>query len=119
MGQAARWLDFIEEHDFIIQHRAGIAHGNSDAFCRRPNDRETESNGGDRDVLCQRVREPTVTSDFEEVELSPSMLIEAQEKDPALRLLIDSLKISADRPAWSQVQRLLRKLGYFGLNINH
>ena len=36
MGQAARWLDFIEEFDFSCEHRAGRSHGNCDALSRRP-----------------------------------------------------------------------------------
>jgi hypothetical protein len=36
MGQAARWLEFIEEYDFTIQHRAGTAHSNCDALSRKP-----------------------------------------------------------------------------------
>ena len=28
IGQAARWLEFTEEYDFTIQHRAGTAHWN-------------------------------------------------------------------------------------------
>ena len=34
IGQQARWLDFIEEFDFELQHRAGTAHGNADALSR-------------------------------------------------------------------------------------
>jgi len=44
MGQAARWLEFIEEYDFTIQHRAGTAHSNCDALSRKPAaDRRSES----------------------------------------------------------------------------
>jgi hypothetical protein len=35
IGQQARWLDFIEEFTFKLQHRAGTAHGNADALSRR------------------------------------------------------------------------------------
>ena len=47
MGQAARWLEFIEEYDFDIVHRAGAAHGNCDALSRKP---VTDT---DRDSGCQ------------------------------------------------------------------
>ena len=33
--QQARWLDFIEEFDFELVHRAGVSHGNADAMSRR------------------------------------------------------------------------------------
>ena len=35
IGQQARWLDFIEEFDFELQHRAGVAHGNADTLSRK------------------------------------------------------------------------------------
>ena len=35
IGQQARWLDFIEEFDFELQHRAGTVHGNADALSRK------------------------------------------------------------------------------------
>jgi len=46
MGQAARWLEVIEEHTFIIQHRSGASHGNCDTLSRRPcGDGEREEPG--------------------------------------------------------------------------
>ena len=36
IGQQGRWLDLISEFDCRIEHRAGSAHGNSDALSRRP-----------------------------------------------------------------------------------
>ena len=35
IGQQARWLDFIEEFNFDLQHRAGVSHGNADALSRK------------------------------------------------------------------------------------
>jgi transposase InsO family protein len=36
VGQQARWLDFVEQFDVQIQHRAGSAHRAADALSRRP-----------------------------------------------------------------------------------
>src|SRR5258708_13439558 len=36
--QQARWLDFIEEFDFDLQHRAGVAQGNPEAMTRKLGD---------------------------------------------------------------------------------
>ena len=36
IGQQGRWLDFLSEFKYDIVHRAGSAHGNSDALSRRP-----------------------------------------------------------------------------------
>ena len=35
IGQQARWLDFIEEFDFELQHRARLAHEYADALSRK------------------------------------------------------------------------------------
>ena len=34
IGQQGRWLDFLSEFECEIEHRAGMAHGNSDALLR-------------------------------------------------------------------------------------
>ena len=36
IGQQGRWLDFLSEYDFTIQHHPGRVHRNSDALSRRP-----------------------------------------------------------------------------------
>jgi len=36
IGQQARWLEQMEEFDFVIEHRPGVRHGNADAMSRRP-----------------------------------------------------------------------------------
>ena len=36
IGQQGRWLEQMEEFDFLIEHRAGVRHGNADAMSRRP-----------------------------------------------------------------------------------
>ena len=36
VGQLARWIGYIEEYDFDLQHRPGVRHGNADALSRRP-----------------------------------------------------------------------------------
>jgi len=34
IGQQARWLEQMEEFDYVIEHRAGKSHGNADALSR-------------------------------------------------------------------------------------
>jgi len=36
IGQQARWLEVMEEFDFVIEHRPGSKHKNADALSRRP-----------------------------------------------------------------------------------
>ena len=36
VGQQARWLEELENYDFVIEHRAGKRHSNADSMSRRP-----------------------------------------------------------------------------------
>jgi hypothetical protein len=36
IGQQSRWLEILEEFDFVIEHRPGAQHANADALSRRP-----------------------------------------------------------------------------------
>ena len=36
VGQQARWLETMEEFDFVVEHRSGRQHGNADAMSRDP-----------------------------------------------------------------------------------
>ena len=36
IGQNTRWLELVEEYDFVTKHRPGQKHGNADAFSRHP-----------------------------------------------------------------------------------
>ncbi|XP_053356089.1 uncharacterized protein LOC128527651, partial [Clarias gariepinus] len=56
-GQLARWLERLQDYDFIVQHRAGKLHANADALSRRPCSNErcqhcerVEACAGDCDV---------------------------------------------------------------------
>ncbi|CAK1588708.1 unnamed protein product [Parnassius mnemosyne] len=35
-AQVARWIELLQEYDFVIEHRSGKSHGNADALLRRP-----------------------------------------------------------------------------------
>ena len=35
IGQQARWLEQMEECNFVIEHRPGVKHGNADGLSRR------------------------------------------------------------------------------------
>ena len=42
VGQQARWLNFFEEFDFELVHRAGQSHQNADGLSRRPCETDTD-----------------------------------------------------------------------------
>ncbi|CAK1587290.1 unnamed protein product [Parnassius mnemosyne] len=35
-GQVTRWIELLQEYDFVIEHRSGKSHDNADALSRRP-----------------------------------------------------------------------------------
>ena len=62
IGQAARWLDYIEEYNFSIVHRSGSAHSNCAALSRRPEERESR--------YCDRIRKAAKVPTGEKLELT-------------------------------------------------
>jgi hypothetical protein len=93
VGQAARWLDFIGEYDFDIQHRSGAAHGNCDALSRRPERNES-------DIYCC----PVQSTAGRGVDLTPEKIAEAQVGDVELSMLYNAVNSGAVRPSWISVQ---------------
>jgi len=71
IGQQARWVEQLEEYEFVIEHRPGVRHASADALSRRPCalkscvcmevDRPTQSEPGDPDLEAPRCA--GVTSD--------------------------------------------------------
>jgi transposase InsO family protein len=112
MGQAARWMDLIEEYDFDIIHRAGVAHGNCDALSRRPeSDREatptvsnpvlTQDKATAADTMQSLLRNMT-----ERQQTGLEDIATVQQADPALKPLMHALKVNGSRPDWSEVQAM-------------
>jgi len=68
IGQQGRWLEIMEEFDFVIEHRPGSRHGNADALSRRPcrvRDcacRAAEQNVSDNRGFSQVAQNPPFTS---------------------------------------------------------
>jgi transposase InsO family protein len=96
MGQAARWMDLIEEFDFDITHRAGAQHGNCDSLSRRP-----EEHKGEETTAVARIQQSSESPRTEqEVELTLENIAEAQRNDINLRPFLNATL----RPEWSVVQ---------------
>jgi hypothetical protein len=115
MGQAARWLEFIEEFNFTIQHRSGVSHGNCDAFSRRPC--SMEEKGEPDHPCCRRTRQAErreaareaifsgrKTDEFQDI--NADAIIEAQQSDSHLRPVLEAVMKAGPRPPWTEVQSL-------------
>ena len=82
MPQLARWLTFIEQFDYEIEHRPGAKHGNADGLSRRT----TQS--------VQVIRtESSATS-----ALANKSLAERQLQDMGIGAFV-SLRLTQDQPA--------------------
>jgi len=101
MGQAARWLEFIEEYDFTMIHRAGISHGNCDALSRRPQDDVKEM---EMDAQCCRLHKPTESPTVDDSELTPEVIATEQAQDSALQPLLPFIRDGGQRPPWKDIQ---------------
>ena len=86
--QAARWLEFIEEYDFNILHRAGQVHNNCDALSRRSPEDDTNLEGI---ATCQYIAQPQPVLAEAIPELSKAAISEAQRNDPNLQMLVDAV----------------------------
>jgi len=78
MPQLARWLTFIEQFDYEIEHRPGARHGNADGLSRQVT----------REVRAVKQTQPSTT---------PPTLAERQRLDKETGAFV-SLRLSQDRP---------------------
>ena len=77
VGQQARWLEAMEEYNFIVEHRSDSKHANADALSRRPCKK--------KECLCQEdatvaFREPTDRSTPEEHVVAGVRLVQRREE---------------------------------------
>jgi hypothetical protein len=50
-GQYARWQMLLQEHDFVIEHRAGVKHQNADVLSRFPRTSDEDRSGARLDPV--------------------------------------------------------------------
>jgi predicted aspartyl protease len=106
MGQAARWLDYIEEYDFSIVHRSGSSHGNCDALSRRPSEESetTPKQTGISEAYCCRVQKPETIPPTPTTDLTSSTIAAMQAQDSAIEPLLTVIRNGGQRPAWGDIQ---------------
>lgn len=97
VGQAGRWLDFIEQFDLVVKHRAGAQHRNADALSRRP----VDGNDFKATTACAVNSENSQMEDI----WAPAALASAQASDKEFGSLYLLRLNSDDPPPISAVQR--------------
>lgn len=98
-GQVARWIEQLQEYDFITEHRSGKTHGNADALSRRPCPEECKHcvKQESREEMVQLTRTSPPRSWGDE------SMREAQEDDEDIRLIVAWKKRGDEKPRWYEV----------------
>lgn len=98
-GQVARWIELLQEYDFVIEHRSGRSHGNADALSRRPCPEDCKH------CVRQEVKEAVPVKALR-TDLSSEWkesLQQAQQNDTDIKPILDWLKTNSPKPSWSDV----------------
>ena len=99
MAQMARWLNFIEEFQFDIQHRSGARHGNDDGLSRRPADVSSDDGLFVRATDClQTTSEPVLAANANTDAVGEPSLSEMQLNDLEIGFVLRSLLDNTERP---------------------
>ncbi|CAK1586146.1 unnamed protein product [Parnassius mnemosyne] len=94
-GQVARWIELLQEYDFVIEHRSGKSHGNADALSRRtcPEDCMHCTRQEGKEVVSVRILKTDQLSN----EWKDS-LPHAQQEDSDIKPILEWMKASAPKP---------------------
>jgi len=93
MAQMARWLAYIEQFDFEIQHRAGSKHGNADGLSRTPT----------HDDAVRTIKQQNGDSFVEDVVNDRQALTKAQLDDPDIGPVLRAIMRSPEVPDIGQL----------------
>lgn len=98
-GQVARWIEQLQEYDFVIEHRSGKSHGNADALSRRPCPDDCKHCLRQEDKDCVKMlRTDTVNEEW-----SDDVMQEAQQEDRDIQPIYDWISAGASKPKWCEV----------------
>jgi len=93
MSQMARWLAYIEQFDFEIQHRAGSKHGNADGLLRTPTHEDT----------VRMVKQQNGNSSLDDMVNDGQALTKAQLDDPDIGPILRAIMHSPEVPDIGQL----------------
>lgn len=98
-GQVARWIELLQEFDFVTEHRSGRAHGNADALSRRPCPEDCKhcNRQEAKEVVPVRMLRTDLSNEWKET------LQHAQQNDADIKPIFDWIKAGAPKPKWSDV----------------
>ena len=130
-GQMGRWLAFLNNYDFAIQHRPGKSHGNADAlsrrsctvcdFCERREQQELAvlAWDGDDQHFCGLLvaDNPDVSQQWFE-SYSPTQLRQWQDDDPVLHKVLQWVE-SGSKPSWQDIQSEVSFLRQYWSSFAH
>lgn len=98
-GQVARWIEQLQEYDFVIEHRSGKSHGNADALSRRPCPDDCKHCLRQEAKECLRMlRTDTVSEEW-----SDEVMQLAQQEDPDVKPIFDWINAGIPKPRWCEV----------------
>ncbi|CAK1580245.1 unnamed protein product [Parnassius mnemosyne] len=102
-GQVARWIELLQEYDFVIEHRSGKSHGNADALSRRPcpgDCKHCTRQEGNEVVSVRILRTDQLINEWKD------SLQHAQQEDSYIKPILEWMKASAPKPKWSDVSAM-------------
>jgi hypothetical protein len=120
VGQIARWLEFLSEFDFVVEHRPGKSHANADGLSRRPSTEGSPDNT--RDVTNVDNGKCVMAVSKQKIEESSSwiprmpedQIRQAQQNDQVLVPLIESLR-AGERPVRQISKEVVELITSYGL----
>ena len=89
-GQVARWLEQLQEFNFVTEHRSGKGHNNADALSRRPCNED-----------CRHCQQNEAREHVNLIRAEGNFK-KSQEEDDDIRPILD-WKRSGTRPQWNEV----------------
>jgi predicted aspartyl protease len=100
-GQAARWLERLQQYDFKIEHRAGKSHQNADALSRRPcrsdckhcSRKEKSEDVGTVNRLVLQPQDGWTTAEVRSEQLKDSDIVQ----------ILEAKENGDQRPSWQEV----------------